>query len=47
MMDFVKSAIDDADVLIYMVEVGEKELKNEAFFHKIINSKIPVFALIK
>ena len=30
MMDFVKSALDDADILIYMVEVGEKELKNEA-----------------
>ncbi|MBL4604646.1 MAG: GTPase Era [Flavobacteriaceae bacterium] len=46
MMDFVKSAFDDADVLIYMVEVGEKELKNEAFFHRIINSKIPVILLL-
>lgn len=46
MMDFVKSAFDDADVLIYMVEVGEKELKNEAFFNKIINSKIPVILLL-
>ena len=26
MMDFVKSAFEDADVLIYMVEVGEKVL---------------------
>jgi len=46
MMDFVKSAFDDADVLIYMVEVGEKELKNEHFFQKIINSKIPVILLL-
>lgn len=46
MMDFVKSALEDADVLIYMVEVGEKELKNEAFFNKIINSKIPVILLL-
>lgn len=46
MMDFVKSAFDDADVLIYMVEVGEKELKNEAFFKKIIHSKIPVILLL-
>jgi len=46
MMDFVKSAFDDADVLIYMVEVGEKELKNEAFFNKIIYSKIPVILLL-
>ncbi|MBS9768153.1 MAG: GTPase Era [Flavobacteriaceae bacterium] len=46
MMDFVKSAFDDADVLIYMVEVGEKELKDEDFFEKIRNSKIPVLLLI-
>ena len=46
MMDFVKSALDDADILIYMVEVGEKELKNEAFFNKIINSSIQVILLM-
>jgi len=46
MMDFVKSALEDADILIYMVEVGEKELKNEGFFQKIINSEIPVILLL-
>lgn len=46
MMDFVKSAFEDADVLIYMVEVGETALKSEAFFNKIINSKIPVILLL-
>lgn len=46
MMDFVKSAFEDADILIYMVEIGEKELKDEAFFNKIKNSKIPVLLLI-
>ena len=46
MMDFVKSAFEDADVLIYMVEVGEKGLKSEAFFQKIINSNIPVILLL-
>jgi GTPase len=46
MMNFVKSAFEDADVLIYMVEVGEKELKDEAFFNKIIHSKIPVLLLL-
>ena len=46
MMNFVKSAFEDADVLIYMVEVGETELKNEAFFNKIIHSKIPVILLL-
>ncbi|AXT19131.1 GTPase Era [Flavobacteriaceae bacterium AU392] len=46
MMDFVKSAFDDADVLVYMVEIGEKELKDEAFFNKIKNAKIPVLLLL-
>ncbi len=46
MMDFVKSAFEDADVLLYMVEIGEKELKDEAFFNKITNSKIPVLLLL-
>ena len=46
MMDFVKSAFEDADILIYMVETGEKELKDEAFFNKIIHAKIPVLLLL-
>jgi len=46
MMDFVRSAFEDADVLIYMVEVGEKELKDDAFFNKITNSNIPVLLLL-
>lgn len=46
MMQFVKSAFEDADILIYMVEIGEKELKDEAFFNKIIHAKIPVLLLL-
>lgn len=46
MMDFVKSAFEDADILVYMVEIGEKELKDEAFFNKIIHSEIPVLLLL-
>jgi GTPase len=46
MMDFVKSAFEDADVLIYMVEIGERELKDEAFFNKIRGSKVPVLLLL-
>ncbi|PIB30477.1 GTPase Era [Maribacter sp. 4U21] len=46
MMNFVKSAFEDADVLIYMVEIGEKALKDEAFFEKIKNSRIPVLLLL-
>ena len=46
MMDFVKNAFEDADVLIYMVEIGEKELKDEAFFKRIIHAQIPVLLLL-
>ena len=46
MMGFVKSAFEDADVLVYMVEIGEQELKDDAFFNKIIHSKIPVLLLL-
>tara|TARA_R110001632_G_scaffold176774_2_gene296533 strand:- start:885 stop:1769 length:885 start_codon:yes stop_codon:yes gene_type:complete len=46
MMDFVKSAFEDADVLLYIVELGERELKDEAFFEKIRSAKIPVLLLI-
>ena len=46
MMDFVKSAFEDADILIYMVEIGEKALKDERFFDKLQHSKIPVLLLL-
>jgi len=46
MMDFVKTAFEDADVLLYMVEIGEKALKVEKFFDKLKNSKIPVLLLL-
>ncbi|WOD45298.1 GTPase Era [Hwangdonia lutea] len=46
MMSFVKSAFEDADILLYMVEIGEQELKDEVFFKKIKNSKIPVLLLL-
>lgn len=46
MMNFVKAAFEDADILIYMVEIGEKNLKNELFFNKINQTKIPVLLLL-
>jgi GTP-binding protein Era len=46
MMQFVKLAFEDADILIYMVEIGEKELKDEAFFNKIIHTQTPVLLLL-
>ncbi|MGM0636317.1 MAG: GTPase Era [Bacteroidota bacterium] len=46
MMDFVKSAFQDADVLIYLVECGEKALKDEDFFRKITATETPLLLLI-
>ncbi|MEO1012665.1 MAG: GTPase Era [Bacteroidota bacterium] len=46
MMDFVKSAFEDADVLLYMVEIGEKALKDVRFFEHIRNSSVPVLLLL-
>ena len=46
MMDFVRSALDDADILLYMVEIGERELKDADFMQKIRGSKIPVLLLL-
>ena len=46
MMDFVKSAFEDADILIYMVEIGEKELEDEVFFNRINKLEVPVLLLI-
>jgi len=46
MMNFVQSAFQDADILIYMVEIGEKGLKDEKLFEKIKNTDVPVLLLI-
>ena len=46
MMGFVKTAFQDADILVYMVEIGEKALKDEKFFKQITESKIPVLLLL-
>ncbi|MGA9270363.1 MAG: GTPase Era [Lutimonas sp.] len=46
MMDFVKTAFEDADILLYMVEIGEKDLKDESFFEKIRNASIPVILVL-
>jgi GTP-binding protein Era len=46
MMNFVQSAFQDADVLIYMVEIGEKQLKDERLFEKIKNTEIPLLLLL-
>ena len=46
MMDFVKSALEDADVILYMVEIGEKSIKDPDVHNKIQNTKIPTIILL-
>ena len=46
MMDFVHSAFQDADVLLYIVEIGEKYLKDEKLFERLQNTKIPLLLLL-
>ncbi|MEO9502999.1 MULTISPECIES: GTPase Era [Nonlabens] len=46
MMEFVKNAFEDADCILYMVELGEKELKNEAFEKRLTFAEVPVIVLI-
>ena len=46
MMEFVKSALDDADILLYMVEIGEKSIKDIEVHNKINNLKVPVIILL-
>ena len=46
MMKFVRSAFQDADVFLYMVEIGEKSLKDSSFFECLKNTDIPILLLI-
>ena len=46
MMNFVHSAFQDADVLIYMVEIGEKGLKDEKLYERIKKTPLPLILLI-
>lgn len=46
MMTFVNTAIIDADVLLVVVEVGEKDFKNKVLQERINKMDTPVFLLI-
>ena len=46
MMDFVKESLIDADVLLYMISLEEKQIKDESLLEQIIKSKIPLFVLL-
>ncbi len=46
MMNFVYSSFQDADILILMIENGQKDLKDEKLIAFIENTELPVLALI-
>ena len=46
MMDFVKGAIIDSDFLIYMVQINQKNVKDDVIFSKIKSAEIPKILLI-
>jgi len=46
MMNFVHSAFQDADILIYMIEIGEKGLKDENLYQRIKKSDLPLMILL-
>ncbi|MDE0986891.1 MAG: GTPase Era [Schleiferiaceae bacterium] len=46
MMKFVSEAFDDADVFLYLVEPGDRALKDAGFFQKLYTTELPVLLII-
>lgn len=46
MMDFVKESLDDADILLYVVALGETKIKDERLFEKISKTNTPLLVLL-
>ena len=46
MMKFVSDIFEDADVFLYLVEPGDRALKDQGFFNKLLNSEFPVLLII-
>ncbi|MDR1813718.1 MAG: GTPase Era [Tannerella sp.] len=46
MLNFSQSALDDADVLLYVTDVVEKTDKNEDFLHRVQKAECPVLLII-
>lgn len=46
MMSFVKEALQDADVFLFMVEVGQKSFKDPAILEKLQKAEVPVYVAI-
>ena len=46
MMEAVQTVFDDADVLVYMVEIGEKKGKNQEFISRLAKTNKPLILAI-
>ena len=46
MMKFVSDAFEDADVFLYLVEPGDRALKDEGFFQKLATTTVPVLLFV-
>lgn len=46
MMEAVKESLVDADVILYVVEIGEKRLKNEEVFERLQKTSTPIILLL-
>lgn len=46
MMGFVKEALQDADIFLFMVELGQKEFKDERILQKLKDAEVPVYVAI-
>lgn len=42
MMNFVSSAFEDADIFIYLIEIGERALKDEKFYERLKKTNTPL-----
>ena len=46
MMSFVKNSFDDADIIIYMIEVGDRLKNNTDIYNRLLKLKIPLIILL-
>lgn len=46
MMSFVSEAFEDADVFLYLVEPGDRALKDQSFFQKLLQTSVPVLLIV-
>lgn len=46
MMGFVKSALEDADVILFVTDIFEKSFEDEKILHRLQKTDIPVFLLL-